>query len=94
MRSQTSGRERDGSTVQLHPEPPPGFSSSPTSAPASGVGFGTHACAVQVSFDLHCASVLHATHVPLGTSQTFEVPPSPPAPHSPSAVQPRQVWLV
>jgi len=46
-------------------------SSSPASfaLPPSGT-FGTHACAVQVSFDLHCASVLHETHLPLGTSHT------------------------
>jgi hypothetical protein len=36
---------------------------------------------------LHCASVLHATHWPLGTSHTE-------AEHSLSLVQPRHVWLV
>lgn len=86
--------ERDGSTVHPQPPPlPPLFSWSPT----SDVGLGTHACAVHCSVALHCASVLQATHLPLGTSHTFDAPaslPASPPPQSLSLVHPRQVWLV
>jgi hypothetical protein len=58
---------------QLQPDELACPSSSPASIAslASGI-FGTQVCALtlQVSFVLHCASVLHATHLPLGTSHT------------------------
>src|SRR5438105_3948417 len=80
---------------QLHPElvcP----SLSPASLPASTI-FGTHACAVHVSFVLHCASVLHATHLPLGTSHASDAPASAPAslppPQSTSLVHARHVCV-
>ena len=80
---------------QLHPPTPEPLSSSPASLPASAI-FGTHACAVHVSFVLHCASLLHATHLPLGTSHASDAPASTPAsppPQSASLVQPRQVCV-
>ena len=62
---------REPVVSQLHPDVT-GPSLSPASfasAPASLI-FGTHAWALHVSFVLHCASVLHPTHLPLGTSHT------------------------
>jgi hypothetical protein len=85
----------DGDVSQLQPPPPEPLSSSPASLPASAI-FGTHACAVHVSFVLHCASVLHATHLPLGTSHASDEPASTPAsppPQSASVAQPRHVCV-
>ena len=87
---------REPLVSQLQPEVDcPSLSPASFALPASTI-FGTHACAVHVSFVLHCASVLHATHLPLGTSQTADAPasvPASPPPQSASAVHARHVCV-
>jgi len=86
---------REPVVSQLHPELVCPSMSPGASGPASTI-FCTHWCAVHVSFVLHCASVLHPTHLPLGTSHTSDAPasaPASPALQSASAVQARHVWV-
>jgi uncharacterized iron-regulated membrane protein len=94
-----NGLDREPVVSQLQPELGcPSLSPASFALPASTI-FGTHACVgtLQVSSALHCASVLHATHLPLGTSHTSEAPASVPAslppPQSASAVHARHVCV-